>query len=346
MKNPAPAPTTEPPETPGCPPLLDPRQLERIQNGLLAWFAANGRDLPWRRTRDPYHILVSEIMLQQIQVVRAIPFYLAFLERFPTVRALANAPLAEAIRVWGDLGRYKRVVSLHRTAKLIVEEHGGDVPSDPDVLRRLPGIGPYTAGAVACFAFGEDLGFVDTNMRRVLHRLFVGVDVPRPSATDAELARVAEAAVPPGHGWDWNQGLMDFGATFCTARRPACETCPVREHCRSSPTIQAAIAALPRGSSRSAPAYRYEESNRFYRGRVLARLRDASVGERADEGIPLHELGGQVRAGFGEGDVPWLYGVVESLRKDGLAVAEERPGYDVGEKEGGEGRGEVLVRLP
>ena len=130
-----------------------------VREVLLSWFAENARDLPWRRTRDPWHILVSEVMLQQIQVKRAIPFYERFLERFPTVEALAEAPLSDAIRVWDDLGRYRRVVNLHRTARIVVEEHGGLVPSDPEVLVKLPGIGPYTAGAVACFAYEGDVPF-------------------------------------------------------------------------------------------------------------------------------------------------------------------------------------------
>ena len=126
---------------------------------MISWFEENGRDLPWRRTRDPWRVLVSEVMLQQIQVVRAIPFYERFLERFPSVEALANAPISDAIRVWGDLGRYRRVVNLHRTACIVMDEHGGEVPSDPAVLAKLPGIGPYTAGAVACFAYERDVAF-------------------------------------------------------------------------------------------------------------------------------------------------------------------------------------------
>ena len=130
-----------------------------MRGALASWFRENGRDLPWRRTRDPWRILVSEVMLQQIQVARAIPFYESFLERFPTVGSLASSPIAEAIRAWGDLGRYRRVVNLHRTARIVVEEHDGLIPSDPGVLVTLPGIGPYTAGAVACFAFEKDVAF-------------------------------------------------------------------------------------------------------------------------------------------------------------------------------------------
>jgi A/G-specific adenine glycosylase len=284
-------------------------------------------------------------MLQQIQVVRAIPFYHAFLARFPTVAALADAPLAEAIRVWGDLGRYKRVVNLHRTARLIVDEHGGQIPSEPEVLRTLPGIGPYTAGAVACFAFERDAAFADTNMRRVLHRLFVGVDVPKPTASDRAIAQLAEAAVPTARGWQWNQGLMEFGALHCTARRPACDRCPVQSHCRAYPEIGTVLAAERAGTRAKRPAYRYEDSNRYYRGRVLARLREHSTGEEAARGVDLNELGAGLRPGFTESDVPWLTEVVGSLERDGLAVAEERPVYDAG-TEATASKTEVRVRLP
>jgi A/G-specific adenine glycosylase len=181
-------------------------------------------------------------------------------------------------------------------------------------------------------------------MRRVLHRLFVGVDLPQPTATDAELLRLAEAAVPKGRGWHWNQGLMDFGARLCTARRPACSICPLQSRCRAFPAIQTAIANRPPATAVN-PAYRYEDSNRFLRGRVLARLRDASLGEGADDGIAIKDLGGQIRDDFGDGDVPWLYRVIESLQKDGLAVAEERPVYDAG-SEPEPDRLEVRVKLP
>ena len=143
-------------------PRIDRKRVETVSGALTSWFRDNGRDLPWRRTREPWCVLVSEVMLQQIQVKRAIPFYEKFVERFPTVEELAEAPVAEAIRVWGDLGRYRRVVNLHRTARIVVEEHGGEVPSDPGILTKLPGIGPYTAGAVACFAFERDVAGLAT----------------------------------------------------------------------------------------------------------------------------------------------------------------------------------------
>ena len=308
----------------------DAKKVEEVRNALISWYEENARDLPWRRTRDPWRVLISEVMLQQIQVKRAVPFYEAFLARFPTARALAEAPLSEAIRAWGNLGRYRRVVSLHKTARILVEEFDGEVPSDPEVLVKLPGVGPYTAGAVACFAFERDAHFVDTNARRVLHRLFFGPDVPEPAVSEGELMRLAEAMVPRGRGWQWGQAVIEFGALRCTARKPICESCPLRNLCAAQPTIRAKLATLPRAEKASR---RYEGSNRYYRGRALAALREAPEG-----GVTLRELGEGLREGFGEGDLLWLLGVVGSLERDGLvvvssagerpqAVAEERAAY-------------------
>ena len=326
-----------------------------VREALLSWFDENARDLPWRRTRDPWRVLVSEVMLQQIQVKRAIPFYDRFLERFPTVGALAEAPLSDAIRVWGDLGRYRRVVSLHRTARIVVEEHGGRVPSDPEVLVTFPGIGPYTAGAVACFAYEKDVPFFDTNMHRVLHRVFFGPDAPAATAKPKEIRDLASHLVPEGWGWAWNQAVMEFGALRCTARRPACLDCPLREHCRAHPKMLDALAALPR-AEKNERAPRYEDTNRYLRGRVLARLREQSP----SGGLPLPELARRLEDGSARVDAMRLEAVVESLERDGLAkvtrgaegiarhpagaVAEERALYATGSGVGN--ADEVRVSLP
>ena len=326
----------------------DDTKVEAILNIIISWYQTNGRDLPWRRTRDPWRVLVSEVMLQQIQVRRAVPFYEAFVERFPTARALAEAPLSEAIRVWGDLGRYRRVASLHKTARILVDDFGGEVPPDPGVLVKLPGIGPYTAGAVACFAFEEDVAFVDTNVRRVLHRLFYGADVPGPAVADGEILRLAKALVPRGRGWEWGQAIIEFGAIKCTARKPLCESCPLSGLCAARPTIWGLISTQPRATD---VPRKYEGSNRYYRGRVLAKLRDAPR-----EGVTINELGEGLRKGFSESDLSWLAGIVGSLEKDGLvtissageppqSVTEERASYGV------DGSGDLppailWVRLP
>jgi A/G-specific adenine glycosylase len=307
-------------------------KIEEVRGGILQWFAINRRDLPWRHTRDPYHILVSEVMLQQTQVDRVKPYYRAWLERFPTIADLAAAPTADVISLWAGLGYNRRAVNLQRTARYVVEELDGVFPTDVLSLLALPGVGPYTAGAIACFALEKDVAFLDTNMRRTLHRIFFGVDVPKPSASERDVLAVAERIVPPGNCWTWNQALIEFGALQCTARRPACVVCPVRDHCLAAPEIQSALALLPAGSRRKQEAP-FTGSNRYYRGRVVDVLRELN-GKTAladTPGIDLTSLGQQVRADFTSADLPWLYELVQGLANDGLAaVAEERAPYDPG----------------
>ena len=323
---------------------LDSPRFARVQGKLLHWFGGNRRDLPWRRSRDPYQILVSEVMLQQTQVDRVLPYYRAFLDRFPTAAALAAAPTADVIRTWSGLGYNRRAVNLQRTARYVVDEEDGVFPRDVDALRRLPGIGPYTAGAIACFAFEQDVAFIDTNMRRVLHRLFVGVDVPAPQVPDRTVIAIAERALPPGLGWDWNQGLIEFGALHCTSRKPACVVCPLQPECRAFPAIQGVLAAA-RATPRPRREPAFAGSNRFYRGRIIAALRDLPGGVQSS-GIDLRSLGPLVRPDFRDEHVPWLSSVIDGLARDGLArIAEECPPYDAGTGEGG-GSARVKVRLP
>jgi A/G-specific adenine glycosylase len=316
---------------------LDASQIAEFRTLLLDWFGREGRVLPWRRTRDPYRILVSEIMLQQIQVVRAIPFYEAFVERFPNVPSLANAALAEVIRVWGDLGRYRRIVYLHRTARIVVEKYGGLVPQEVETLKTLPGVGPYTAGAVACFAYEIDVAFVDTNMKRVLHRALIGPEHPDRPVKETALLAFAEQLLPTGHAWNWNSALMDLGATVCKPRNPKCACCPLRDRCQSADEYLSGRSSPT--AIRRAPPYRFEESNRFYRGRVLATLRGLPVAEDSSSDIGLADLGRTIRDDFDEEHLDWLRGVVGSLANDGLAaIREETPAYDATPN--------VRVRLP
>ena len=301
-------------------------QVADLRQRLLAWYAANGRDLPWRHTRDPYHILVSEIMLQQTQVDRVLPRYAAFLERFPTIEALAAAPTAEVIRLWSGLGYNRRAVNLQRAARAVVEQYGSTVPRTVTELLKLPGVGPYTAGAVACFAYEQDVGFVDTNIRRVLHRLFVGPESAEQRATSRAIQQLAERLVPPGEGYNWNQALIEFGAIQCTARKPACGDCPLREACRAFPVMVSAPLGAPRPSTGSAVPY--ERSTRYYRGRVITALRELRDGESYD----LARLGPRIRDDYGPEHLPWLQAIVAGLERDGLArIAEDSPGYDADE---------------
>jgi A/G-specific adenine glycosylase len=297
-------------------------RLARIRDGLLGWFNEHARDLPWRRTRDPYAILVSEVMLQQTQVDRVLPYYTRFLERFPTVEDLAAAATSDVIRFWSGLGYNRRAVNLQRAARAVVDELSGSFPDDPADLKKLPGIGAYTAGAIAAFAHERDVAFLDTNMRRVISRVIFGSE----SARESDALEAATALVPPSQGWTWNQALIEFGALQCTARRPACIICPLRDECAAYPTMQIALQVK---SSRTRPvkAEPFESTTRFYRGRIVEALRALPADEPA--GIPLTELGVRVREGFTSENLPWLRELVDGLQRDGLAlVAEDSPPYE------------------
>jgi A/G-specific adenine glycosylase len=200
---------------------------------LLDWYNAQARDLPWRRTRDPYAIWVAEIMLQQTQVEAVKPYFERFLARFPTVAALAAAPRDDVLKLWEGLGYYARARNLHAAAQRIVAEHGGQVPSDPAALARLPGIGRYTAGAILSIAFGQDTPVLDGNVRRVLCRVFHITEDPRKPAVERRLWELAASLVPPGQAGDYNQALMDLGATICIPRAPRCLICPLHDLCEA-----------------------------------------------------------------------------------------------------------------
>jgi A/G-specific adenine glycosylase len=239
----------------------DPERPARVANALLAWYAANKRDLPWRQSRDPYAILVAEVMLQQTQVDRVIPKWHAWLERFPTLVDLAMASRADAIRAWQGLGYNLRAVRLHDIACEVVARHDGQLPANVEGLRGLKGIGRYTAGAVACFAYEQQVAMVDTNIRRVLSRVF---EVP-----PTEVEALADQIVPDQAAYAWNQALMDLGAVLCGSKRALCLVCPLVSEC-AGPALDAQSAAKPAGEFRG--------STRFYRGRIVEALRDAPSG--------------------------------------------------------------------
>ncbi len=205
----------------------------RFQRRLLNWYGKHGRDLPWRRTSDPYKILVSEVMLQQTQVDRVIPKYHEFLKRYPSFEALSKARPNEVRRTWYPLGYNIRPLRLHSIARETVARYGGTLPNGHDELLSFKGIGRYTAGAIRSFAFNEDAPILDTNVMRVLHRVFLGTGDPRTRKN--LLWALSETLIPRGRGYDFNQALMDFGATICTARDPYCLLCPMKEFCKSFP---------------------------------------------------------------------------------------------------------------
>jgi A/G-specific adenine glycosylase len=200
---------------------------------LLAWYARYARDLPWRRTRDPYAVWVSEIMLQQTQVKTVVPFYERFLERFPDLRALARGSLDDVLRAWAGLGYYSRARNLHATARRIARDHAGRFPEDESVIRDLPGVGRTTAGAILSIAFGKKAAVLDANVARVLTRLFVVGLEPRSTQGQRVLWDLAERLVPEEQTSEWNQALMELGAAVCLPDDPACLLCPVATRCEA-----------------------------------------------------------------------------------------------------------------
>jgi A/G-specific adenine glycosylase len=287
-------------------PPLDPAPPPGLVTGpVLRWYAANARDLPWRRPAvSPWGVLVSEVMLQQTPVSRVLPVWEEWLDRWPTPRALAEDSPGEAVRAWGRLGYPRRALRLHAAAVVIVDRHGGRLPDSPDELRALPGVGEYTAAAVASFAFRQRHVVLDTNVRRVLARCLGGEQLPPPAITRRERERAA-ALVPedPEVAAGWAVAVMELGALICTASAPRCTACPVSERC-----------AWRRAG---APAYdgplrapqRYAGTDRQCRGRLLAVLRE--------EPGSVHRS--RLRAAWGPGDQ--FDRCLEGLVTDGLAVA-------------------------
>lgn len=254
---------------------------ETVVASLLAWYHRNARDLPWRRPgTTPWAVLVSEIMLQQTPVARVEPFWRDWLARWPTPAALAGATPGDAVRAWGTLGYPRRALRLHAAAVAIMRDHGGELPADIEALRRLPGVGSYTAAAVAAFVYRQRHAVLDTNVRRVLGRVFSGIEFPRPGGPSAAERHLAEALLPTRatDAARWAVASMEFGALVCTARSPRCAECPIRAGC----AWQRAGAPAYSGPARRGQAY--EGTDRQARGRILALVRSA------DAAVPANDL--------------------------------------------------------
>ncbi len=239
------------------------------REAILDWYERHGRSLPFRGTSDPYAVLVSEAMAQQTQAARAGDAWARFMGRFPTTQALAAATPADVLRAWQGLGYNRRALNLQRAVRQIVERHDGRVPADVRALQALPGVGPYTARAVAAIAFGQPVGAVDTNVRRVLGRILAGDAAAIPGA---ELQRIADAAVPSGRAAAWAHAVMDLGATVCRPRRPDCEACPARVWCAFATGATAGPDEAPAAGKRSSSAP-FASTSRWLRGRIVDRLR-------------------------------------------------------------------------
>lgn len=281
-----------------------------LSDALLAWGAANRRDLPWRRTRDPWAVLVSELMLQQTQVPRVVPRWGEFLARFPSPRSCASADVGDVVRAWAGLGYNRRAVNLHRCAVEVVRRHGGRLPDSLEALLALPGIGPYTARAVLVFAFERDIGLVDTNAGRFVARALAGRPVPL-----KEGQALADAAVPAAAGWAWGQAVFDLGASVCTKRAPRCEACPIVAACRWAQAGWPAPDPVPGSAGISGPQPPLEGSDRQGRGRLVDALCRGSL--RSDE-LAL-------AAGWPD-DAERTARVAATLVADGLAVVTDDGG--------------------
>lgn len=265
--------------------------------GLLDWYATRRSAYPWRRSHpDPYGVLVSEVMLQQTQAPRVVPAFERFMRRFPTVVDLAAAPVADVIRQWSGLGYNRRAAALSAAARTIVADHGRVVPGDPTVLETLPGVGPYTAAAVASLAYGRGVPAIDTNVRRIVARAVIGVEPD--DATAREIRAAAEAVVDRSDPGSWNQAMMDLGREVCRPH-PRCDACPIARSCRSA-------GAVPRRPSRRRPpAEPFEGSARQVRGSVIRELaasKDANLRTLARHTQhPVGRLADAVRALHAEG---------------------------------------------
>jgi A/G-specific adenine glycosylase len=271
----------------------------RAREALLAWYEPRRRAFAWRRSRDPYRIWVSEVMLQQTQAPRVEPIYERFVARFPTVEALARARRSTVVRAWEGLGYHRRAVALHEAARTVVRDLDGRIPADVDRSRALPGVGPYTASAVASIAFGVPIAAVDTNARRIVARLGLGAEPDE--VGDQVLREEAQAWVPTDRPGDWNQALMDLGREICRPRSPRCDRCPLATVCRFR-----LAGRQGRSSGRGQPAF--EGSRRQTRGRILAVLRGSRT-------VAVSDLPARTGAAAARVDE-----ALEGLARDGLVV--------------------------
>ncbi|MDZ7269818.1 MAG: A/G-specific adenine glycosylase [candidate division KSB1 bacterium] len=254
---------------------IPPARRRALQHKLLHWYAAAQRDLPWRRQRDPYAIWVAEVMLQQTQTAKVVAYYDPFLQRFPTLTALARAPLDDVLKAWEGMGYYARARHLHRAAQYVHEAWQGELPRDYDGLLQIPGIGPYTAAAIASIAFNRDQAVVDGNVERVLSRLFQVTLPPREPPGKKLFRALAQALLKAGRARDWNQAMMELGALVCTPRRPACGQCPAKNYCCAYNHLHDPAQLPARRRKPPLPHHHLAVALVWKRGRVLINQRPA-----------------------------------------------------------------------
>ena len=301
-------------------PRRTPKRISKIHSMIRRWYNAHRRELRWRETRDPYEILVSEVMLQQTQVSRVQEKLPKFLKSFPTIGRLARASGGEVIRAWEGMGYNNRALRLRETAVIAARQYGGRIPNDVDQLGALPGIGPYTAHALACFAFGKRVPVVDVNIHRVLSRLFHRMPDALSVRPVKEIWSLA-ASVLPKDAYIWNQALMDLGSAICVARKPVCHSCPIREVCASN-HLELSRTKVSGARARAAEPMYAGLPRRLWRGKIVQTLR--ALPNRTS--ISIGQLGTAVKENFRTIDERWLTDVVGQLANDGLVTSKRRSG--------------------
>lgn len=285
------------------------RSRTALVRAILRWYSRNGRTLPWRNITDPYRILVSEVMLQQTQVSRVLMKYPEFLRRFPSVRKLAAAKQREVVIAWRGMGYNNRAVRLHRLAKTLMLKYGGTLPSSFEDLIALPGIGKYTAHALLVSVFRKNIPLVDVNVQRLFSRVFWRMMTTADMRPVNEIWELAGQLVPKQRAYDWNQALMDLGATICTARMPTCGVCPLGMLCSSNGAMKGTTPSL-----RKQEPMRDGIPNRLYRGRIIETLRQHPEGKK----LPSDVVGRTIHPEYTTKHRRWLDSLLTALVKDGL----------------------------
>jgi len=291
---------------------MDPKKIKVFHRSIARWYRRHRRELQWRKTRDSYHILVSEIMLQQTQVSRVKEKLPQFLKRFPSLKVLAHAPKADVIRAWSGMGYNNRAIRLRELAGNVMQNYNGTIPRNIDKLEQLPGIGRYTSHAFLCFAFGKRVPVVDINIRRVFSRIFFRMKQPDDLIEIEDCWKLAENILPR-NAYTWNQALMDLGSTICTARNPLCGQCPIAPHCASRKFLNRTGLPQKRKIKRE-PNYN-GIPRRIWRGKVVEVLRN--VNGRGH--IEMNDIGTAINPDFNRKELPWLRSIVDALVVDGIA---------------------------
>ncbi len=279
----------------------------RISPTIFRWYRRHGRKLPWRDIRDPYRILIAEIMLHQTRVGRVLQAYPEFLRRFPSLRALAAAPRSDVVIAWRGMGYNNRAVRIHRLAQQLLIRGNGRIPRTLQECRELPGVGKYTAHALLVSVYRMDLPVVDVNIRRLLSRLLWRMRTTADLRSEREIWTRAESLIPRGRAYEWTQALMDIGATICTARAPKCPACPLAALCPS----RSAMKPAPPPKRHQEPS-RFGIPDRLHRGRIIEALRSSR------NGLTVHQLGAGVPGQPAGEPTPWLRRLIAALEKDGL----------------------------